>query len=912
LWQCVSSTDIVTSFRIANNELVMSTVRLLYQSSDAVVLLHPYMVHVLDGLEGKPVIYESLNCEYELKKGILQGHPDYNHLIEAVHACEESAIARSELIISVSEADQPALRLLHDGHKPIHLIPNGVEVRANPREGEGFPEIKAMFHGRPVIVFIGSAHKPNLDSMTFIKDQLAPVMPDCWFLVIGSVGDVFTGQVPANVLLCGSVEEECKDILMRLADVAINPVTGGSGSNLKLAEYLAQGIPALTTPFGARGYAINDGQEALICELDDFSAQLSSLLGNRGLRQSLTERGYRYARQELDWAVLARRYDRILREEIFHLTKKRLLVVTYRFTDPPLGGGEVYLLELLRRIAAMGDFAIDVATLDIKEIHNQFQFSARYSRAASVSVPKDLPGTRVFKFKVDVPPDPLKFDNAQALFRRWMLEFREASLRHLSKYPHPLLLGGWYHPEYAQGRCAIWTSEEALIYVRGVEKLVICGHCPQRSRFTVLADQERLCEQTLEGDFVLEVPLQGQTVARLQTEKCFAAREDPRILGVNVRSIEYQMGGTLHPLRLDYDYKAFLKDEYPEQYIEDLIYIATNRPDRFDTLFQATRGPVSNELVEWLDLTTADYDVVLGHSIPFATSIMAAQAAHKHGKPLLQLPHFHIDDEFYHWKSYYAALRQADTVISSPKAAERLFFAKIGCRCSYLPFGVDVDLGAQGAEDREFEKLYPFDLPYVLVLGRKDRAKRYQLVLDAIKTVNAEGRQCNVVLIGRDEDGLAISPEDAVYLGGQPDNVVKAALRQALCLITMSTSESFGIVILEAWAQRRPVIVNRACVASAELVEDGLNGLIAGQDDLSEKISWLLSHREEADQMGINGYTNVCRNFTWPVLADKLREILLASVTSCAPDIDSEHRGGQTTEKNHSVSDNPLAECTNE
>jgi glycosyltransferase involved in cell wall biosynthesis len=893
LWQGISSNDIVTSYQITNNELVIAAVRLLHQSCDAVVISHPYMIHVLDGLDEKPIIYESLNCEYELKKTILEGHPEYKRLIEAVRVCEENAIARSALIISVSQDDQPALQLFNNGHKPIHLIPNGVDVRANPWEGEGFAELKAMFHGRPVVVFIGSAHKPNVDSMSFITDQLAPLMPGCWFLIIGSVGDALGGQVPANVLLCGRVDEDHKNVLMRLADVAINPVTGGSGSNLKLAEYLAQRIPAVTTPFGARGYAINDGQEAIICELDDFDVQLSYLLINRSLRQSLAEHGYRYARQELDWAVLARRYDRVLREEIFGPSKKRLLVVTYRFTDPPLGGGEVYLLELLKRVAAMGEFAIDVATLDIKEINNQFQFSAQYSREVSATVPKNLPDTRVFKFKVDVLPDALKFHNAQTLFRRWMLEFREASLRHLSKYRYPLLLGGWYHPEHAQGRCAIWTSEEALIYVRGVEKLVICGHCPQRTRFTVLADQERLFDQTLEGEFALEVPFRGHTVARLQTDKCIGAVEDPRTLGVNLRSIEYQMGGTLHPLRLDHDYKAFLKHEHIEEYIEDLIHVATSRPDRFDTIFQATRGPVSREMEEWLDRHTADYDVVLGHSIPFATSVMAAQAAQKHGKPLLQLPHFHIDDEFYHWKSYYAALRQADTVISSPKAAEELFFAKIGCRCNYLPYGIDLNAEVQSVEERDFKKLYPSELPYVLVLGRKDRAKRYQLILEAVKNVNARGRVCNVLFIGRDEDGLAIPPGDAVYLGGQPDNVVRSALGRALCLITMSTSESFGIVILEAWAQRRPVIVSRACVAYTELVDDGLDGLVANQDDLSEKISWLLTHREEADRMGMNGYIKACRQFTWQVLADKLREILIESVKPYPPGVCSGHRGAR-------------------
>ena len=42
--------------------------------------------------------------------------------------------------------------------------------------------------------------------------------------------------------------------LLHAADCALNPVCSGSGSNLKLIEALAAGLPVLSTPFGMRGY----------------------------------------------------------------------------------------------------------------------------------------------------------------------------------------------------------------------------------------------------------------------------------------------------------------------------------------------------------------------------------------------------------------------------------------------------------------------------------------------------------------------------------------------------------------------------------------------------------------------------------------------------------------------------------
>jgi hypothetical protein len=36
--------------------------------------------------------------------------------------------------------------------------------------------------------------------------------------------------------------------------VALNPVTTGSGSNMKVLRYLTCGLPVLSTPFGMRGF----------------------------------------------------------------------------------------------------------------------------------------------------------------------------------------------------------------------------------------------------------------------------------------------------------------------------------------------------------------------------------------------------------------------------------------------------------------------------------------------------------------------------------------------------------------------------------------------------------------------------------------------------------------------------------
>jgi len=96
-----------------------------------------------------------------------------------------------------------------------------------------------------------------------------------------------------------------------------------------------------------------------------------------------------------------------------------------------------------------------------------------------------------------------------------------------------------------------------------------------------------------------------------------------------------------------------------------------------------------------------------------------------------------------------------------------------------------------------------------------------------------------------------------------------------LCVVSMSDSESFGIVVLEAWTQRVPVIVNAACHAYTELVDDGVDGLHATAETLADKIGFLQEHPGAARSMGEHGRAKALRDYSWQAIADRLDALLL-------------------------------------
>jgi glycosyltransferase involved in cell wall biosynthesis len=154
----------------------------------------------------------------------------------------------------------------------------------------------------------------------------------------------------------------------------------------------------------------------------------------------------------------------------------------------------------------------------------------------------------------------------------------------------------------------------------------------------------------------------------------------------------------------------------------------------------------------------------------------------------------------------------------------------------------------------------------VLVLGRKAGAKGYRTIIDAVDRLNRAGLDLQAVLIGPDDDGAPVMSPNAVYLGRQPRSVVRGALMSCVALVNMSVSESFGIVLLEAWLAGRPVVVNKACAAFHDMAVDGENALIVDESGLPAAIRRLAEDEDLARALAKRG-RNVTTRFDWAAVS---------------------------------------------
>jgi glycosyltransferase involved in cell wall biosynthesis len=273
------------------------------------VFSHCYLIRYRRLLpRGIPIIHEAYNVESDLKQQMYTRGRLARWLLNAVRRAEEEALRRAAFTSCVSIEDEREFRRRYpkDGKRYV-LAPNGVDCRRFSvlTLGERRRLRRAVgLGGEPVVLFLASGHPPNAEAARFILDHLAPALPDVVFLLVGQVCGWFVAHpCPPNTLLLGIVPDPVKNFLLQVADAAVNPMFHGSGTNIKLLDYLAAGLPVVTTPLGARGFRHLLEEVLVVCEPEEFARGLSELLEKPRELEQRAVRSHELALEHFDWSV---------------------------------------------------------------------------------------------------------------------------------------------------------------------------------------------------------------------------------------------------------------------------------------------------------------------------------------------------------------------------------------------------------------------------------------------------------------------------------------------------------------------------------------------------------------------------------------------------------------------------------
>jgi glycosyltransferase involved in cell wall biosynthesis len=161
------------------------------------------------------------------------------------------------------------------------------------------------------------------------------------------------------------------------------------------------------------------------------------------------------------------------------------------------------------------------------------------------------------------------------------------------------------------------------------------------------------------------------------------------------------------------------------------------------------------------------------------------------------------------------------------------------------------------------EPMAPPAAPVILFLGQRRPTKRYELLLAAAELVWERHPDAHFAFVG---PGRALPSERdprILDVGRVSDQARGWWLQRADLLSLPSVSESFGMVVAEAWSQSLPVLVSDIPVLR-ELVEESGGGIAAAPDrrSFADAICSLLDDRERCRQMGRAGYEYWARELT--------------------------------------------------
>lgn len=226
----------------------------------------------------------------------------YSVEVDRLRAYEEAIVDHFDHSFLVSDIDRRHLF----AHRPEKLsrasvFSNGVALDTMPYQFDA--------HGRD-IVFIGNMFSlQNFDAAMYMASEVLPrvraVRPDVRLRLIGRIQADRAAQLGAFAGV--DVTGEVPDVVAaaRGGAVGVCPLRLGAGVQNKVLEYMALGLPTVSTTMGLEGFHAVHGRDLLIADsTEDLAAAVIRLLDDRGFAEAMALAARHYVESTHSWPAM--------------------------------------------------------------------------------------------------------------------------------------------------------------------------------------------------------------------------------------------------------------------------------------------------------------------------------------------------------------------------------------------------------------------------------------------------------------------------------------------------------------------------------------------------------------------------------------------------------------------------------
>ena len=278
---------------------------------------------------------------------------------------------------------------------------------------------------------------------------------------------------------------------------------------------------------------------------------------------------------------------------------------------------------------------------------------------------------------------------------------------------------------------------------------------------------------------------------------------------------------------------------------------------------------------------------ILHINSPCTLGFGAVKYAKNFGIPIVATYHTHFPTypRYYHltkledltWRITRNLYNNVDrTLVPTRPILEELIANNVQ-RLHYLPNGVDTGLFTPERRSGVWRQQFGNgSKPIILFVSRLVWEKDLRVLADAYNQLIAKRNDFEMVIVG---DGQARAEFEkmmpgAHFLGYQTGITLAESFASADIFVFPSTTETFGLVTLEAMASGLTPVAARMGGAT-EIIQEGSSGLFAKPldgADLAQKMEWLLDHPNTRHLMAEQAHLRA-QEYRWDLVLDKLFDI---------------------------------------
>jgi len=317
------------------------------------------------------------------------------------------------------------------------------------------------------------------------------------------------------------------------------------------------------------------------------------------------------------------------------------------------------------------------------------------------------------------------------------------------------------------------------------------------------------------------------------------------------------------------------------RFLKPIWVLVRRQPSLLNTIGPLVFGP--HFFNSFREVFKRDYHYIIAGPVPTSAGFYGLLFKKIKRAQLIIIPCMHIRDKLHTAVVSINLLKKADYIFALTQA-ETEFLVKKGIDKSKITvIGVGADNFILKHPVVKTTRLKD----YVLYLGQEGGHKNIPLLIEAMKKIWEGGKKTKLVIAGaRSQFSLVIDDiiknlpkkfqNKIIRLNNISEKKKIELLDNCLVVVNPSSYESFGIVFIEAWARKKPVI-GADVPATNKLIEHEKNGLLfedKSVDDLEKKVLRIIRSKRLAQTLALNGYRKVKEEYNWEKIMGEIKKAI--------------------------------------